>query len=82
MIREISGARMDVNPEFLADSLRLGDEISYEDFKEAWVNKLFKPVLMEEHYEPSLLAGQFLRYVYEKMGMLKVVKVDSSEEGE
>ena len=71
LVREFTGVRMDIDSETLAEELGLGEEITFEDFKEAWCRGPGRAILAEEPYEPSLLVGQFLRYVYLHVGVFR-----------
>ncbi|CAG9328625.1 unnamed protein product [Blepharisma stoltei] len=64
LLREFTGLRMDVDSEKLLEELKLPESATYEEFKEAWADGPGRKLLSEEFYEPSLLVGQLIRYIY------------------
>lgn len=70
LLREFTGLRMDVDSEKLAEQMHIPDSMTFEEFKELWAAGPGRKVLAEEFYEPSLLVGQFLRYIYSSCNVI------------
>ena len=71
LMREFTGANMDITVEELAAQLDIEDNTEFKEFYKKWSEGPGRSVLGEEIYVSALHAGQFLKYCYKTLGVIQ-----------